>query len=102
MSLVDGRTLVVVDTETTGFDPAQGHELIEVAAITIENGATVSEWSSLIRTRRPIPPGASAIHGITSATTAAAPAPIEVASRLREACGDHPLVFHNAWFDLPF
>ena len=102
MSLVQGRTLVVLDTETTGFDPTQGHELIEVAALTVVEGVARSEWSSLIRTQRPIPPDASAVHGITGAMIATAPPPAEVAAGLREACADHLLVLHNAWFDLPF
>jgi DNA polymerase III subunit epsilon len=102
MPIFSGRTLVVVDTETTGFDPTQGHELVEVARVTIENGAMNGEWSSLIRPSRPIPPDASAVHGITDAMTASAPAASEVAKRLRADCANHPLVFHNAPFDLPF
>jgi DNA polymerase-3 subunit epsilon len=60
------------------------------------------EWSSLVRPGRPIPREASAVHGITNAMTAGAPGPAEIAGRLRERCAAHPLVFHNAEFDLPF
>ncbi|MBI1799588.1 MAG: 3'-5' exonuclease [Candidatus Eisenbacteria bacterium] len=102
MSILSGRVLMVLDTETTGFDPAQGHELIEVARVTIDDGKIGEEWSSLIRPSRPIPPDASAVHGITDAMTASAPAPARIAARLRRDCAGHPLVFHNAPFDLPF
>jgi DNA polymerase-3 subunit epsilon len=102
MSLLDHARLVAVDTETTGLDPAQGHRVIEVATVVIENGALGADWSSLIRSDRPVPPDASAVHGITDAMLAAAPAPAEVARPLREACGAATLVLHNAAFDLPF
>ena len=102
MSLLTGRALVVVDTETTGFDPQHGHELVEVATVTLADGAITAEWSSLVRPGRPIPPEASTIHGITDAMTSSAPAPAEIAVRLRASVAEHFLVFHNACFDLPF
>ena len=102
MALLAGRTLVVVDTETTGFDPVQGHEIIEVASVAIEDGILGREWSSLVRPSRPIPRDATAIHGITEAMTAVAPSAAEAAARLREFCDAHALGFHNVLFDLPF
>lgn len=102
MSLLSGRRVIVLDTETTGFDPAQGHELVEIASVAVEDGALAAEWGSLIRPARPIPPGATAVHGITDAMTAAAPYASQIAPELRCRCADHPLAFHNAEFDLPF
>ena len=105
MPLLAGARLVAVDTETTGFDPSAGHQLIEVACVPITDGALgpASEcWSSLVRPSRPIPAEASRIHGITDALVAAAPGPADIAAELLRACGDAPLVFHNARFDLPF
>jgi DNA polymerase-3 subunit epsilon len=102
MGILSGRKLIVLDTETTGFDPAEGHELVEVASVTVENGVMAEEWSSLIRPARPIPPGATAVHGITDAMTATAPEAGKVAAELRARCADHALAFHNAEFDLPF
>lgn len=102
MGVLAGRRLIVLDTETTGFDPAEGHELVEVAAVTIEGGALAGEWSTLIRPARPIPPGATAVHGITDQMTAVAPDAASVAAQLRALCADHALAFHNAEFDLPF
>ena len=102
MALLTGRTLVVVDIETTGFEPQKGDEVVEVACVVVENGATAGEWSSLVRPSRPIPKDASAIHGITDDMTASAPAAADVAAALRARCGDHFLAFHNAMFDLAF
>ncbi|MGH7741526.1 MAG: 3'-5' exonuclease [Candidatus Eiseniibacteriota bacterium] len=102
MGLLSGRRVMVLDTETTGFDPADGHELVEVASVMVENQAIAEEWSSLIRPARPIPPGATAVHGITDAMTASAPEAASVAAQLRARCADLALAFHNAEFDLPF
>lgn len=102
MPLLSGTRLVAVDTETTGFDPSAGHELVEVACVTIIDGEPGETWSSLVRPTRPIPAEAARIHGITDAMVADAPRPAEVAADLRRACGAAPLVFHNAPFDLPF
>lgn len=102
MPLLSGTRLVAVDTETTGFDPTAGAELIEVACVTIVNGEPGDTWSSLVKPARPIPADAVRVHGITDAMVAGAPGPADVAAELRRACGDAPLVFHNAAFDLPF
>ena len=102
MSLLSGTRLVAVDTETTGFDVSAGHELVEVACVTIAGGVVGETWESLVRPARPIPADAVRIHGITDAMVTGAPAPAEVAAGLARACGEAPLVFHNASFDLPF
>ena len=102
MGLLAGTRLVALDTETTGMSPEGGAALVEVASVVLENGAIGATWSSLVRPGRPIPPDAVRVHGITDAMVADAPEPGAIAGRLRAACGDLPLVFHNAPFDLPF
>lgn len=102
MSLLSGQRVLVVDTETTGLSPADGHTLVEVATVAVDDGAIGEAWSSLVRPGRPIPADASAVHGIDNAMVADAPQPGPVAAELRRRCGDLPLVFHNAPFDLPF
>jgi DNA polymerase III epsilon subunit family exonuclease len=102
MSLLSAGRIVVVDTETTGMSPADGHALVEVATVVLENGAIGETWSSLIRPGRPIPPDAAAVHGITDAMVADAPSPAAVAAELRRRCGEHAVAFHNSPFDLPF
>jgi len=93
---------MVLDTETTGMSPAQGATLVEVASVTLDEGRIGATWSSLVRPGVRIPPDAIRVHGITDAMVADAPEPAAVARTLRPACGDLPLVFHNAPFDLPF
>ncbi|HUK64216.1 MAG TPA: 3'-5' exonuclease, partial [Dongiaceae bacterium] len=73
MPLLSAERVVVVDTETTGMSPAEGHALVEVATVVLENGTIGETWSSLVRPGRPIPPDASAVHGITDAMVAGAP-----------------------------
>ena len=102
MGLLTGARLIAIDTETTGMSPADGAALVEVASVALENGEIAETWSSLVRPGRPIPPDAVRVHGITDAMVADAPEPHAIAGRLRAACGDLPLVFHNAPFDLPF
>lgn len=102
MSLLAGVTVLAVDTETTGMNPADGHRLVEVARVAVVGGALGEEWSTLMNPGRPIPPDATRVHGISDAMVASAPAAAAVGRELREALADHPLVFHNAPFDLPF
>ncbi|MBI5711418.1 MAG: 3'-5' exonuclease [Candidatus Eisenbacteria bacterium] len=102
MSLLHGVRLAVLDTETTGLDPASGHALVEVASVTLEDGVVRDTWATLVRPGRPIPPAAAAVHGITDAMVAQAPEPPPVAAELRRRCGDLPIALHNAAFDLPF
>jgi DNA polymerase-3 subunit epsilon len=100
--LLAGERIVVLDTETTGMSPAQGHVVVEVAAVTLMDGSIADRWSSLVNPGRAIPPDAAAVHGITDAMVANAPGPEAVGRELRARCGDHVLALHNSPFDLPF
>ena len=102
MSLLAGQRLVVLDFETTGWSPDEGHSAVEVARVTLESGEIADSWSSLVGPRRPIAADATRVHGITEEMLSGAPEPPAIARTLRDACGDLPLVFHNASFDLPF
>ena len=102
MSLLSGVTALAVDTETTGMSPAEGHRLVEVARVAVVGGLLGEDWSTLIDPGRAIPPDATRVHGISDAMVAGAPKAAAAGQLLREACGDLPLVFHNAPFDLPF
>jgi len=84
------------------MSPVQGHVLIEIARVAVIDGVIADSWSTLVRPSRPIPPDASAVHGITDAMVAGAPEPAEAARALRAACDGAVLVVHNAPFDLPF
>jgi DNA polymerase III subunit epsilon len=102
MGLFDGARLVAVDTETTGFDPALGHHVIEVACVPIDDGVSGTPWSRLVDPGVDIPAEAVAVHGITNRMVRGAPRAAEVAAELEARCAGRILVFHNAAFDLPF
>jgi DNA polymerase III epsilon subunit family exonuclease len=102
VAILAGVTVLAVDTETTGFNPAEGHRLVELARVAVTDGRLAEEWSALVNPARKIPPDAARIHGIGDAMVEHAPGYREVAGPFRESLGDLPLVFHNAPFDLPF
>lgn len=94
--------MIAIDLETTGWNPADGHVPIEIACVTIERGAIVETWSSLVNPRRPVPAAAREIHGIDDAMLEGAPDSSVVAPVFRKLCADLPLILHNAAFDLGF
>ena len=92
------REYVLIDTETTGFGPAA--QLVEVAAIHIRDGEPVRTFQTLVRPSVSIPWRASQVHGISNAMVRGAPAEADVVRTLRDFIGTHPLVAHNASFDV--
>lgn len=101
MALLGGQRIVVVDVETTGWSAAND-SIVEIACVTIDDGAITETWSSLVQAGRPVPPEATRVHGITDAMLASAPSAPQVARPFRERCGGSTLAIHNASFDLPF
>jgi DNA polymerase-3 subunit epsilon len=94
---------IVLDTETTGLDPRQGHRIIEVAAIEMD-GRKVSErtFHRYINPEREIDEGAAAVHGLTLDRLQDEPKFAEIAPALLEFIKDAELVIHNAPFDIGF
>jgi len=94
---------IVLDTETTGLDPAQGHRVVEIGCVEIMNYIpTGSVYHVLINPERDMPPEAEAIHGHSAASLAGKPKFAEVADAFLEFVGDSKLVIHNAAFDFGF
>jgi DNA polymerase-3 subunit epsilon len=94
---------IVLDTETTGFDPAQGDRIIEVAAVELMNDLpTGRTYRTLVNPLCPIGIGAQRVHGITDEMVATAPLFEEIADDLIAFLGDAPLIIHNAAFDVKF
>lgn len=92
-----------VDVETTGVDSSA--RVVEVAVQVVDLGRVVSCFESLVDPGVPIPPFATAIHGIDDAMVAHQPTLDELAPALAERCGGAVIVAHNASFDrrfLPF
>jgi DNA polymerase-3 subunit epsilon len=93
---------VVVDVETTGLSPRQGHRVIEIGAVAIEEGAVVGEFTSLIDAGVPVPYAVQAIHGITDEMLAGQPTPEQVLLLFDKFIRESVLVAHNAAFDVRF
>src|ERR1700675_3889689 len=94
---------VVIDTETTGLDPGDGHRIVEIAAIELVNHLpTGKAFHKYVNPERDMPEVAQAIHGLSSEFLAPHPIFAGVAAEFLEFIGGDPLVIHNAEFDLGF
>lgn len=94
---------IVLDTETTGFDPKTGDRLIEIGCIEIEDLLpTGRTFHRFVNPERLIPPEAIRVHGITDEKVKDAPKFHEVADDFLAFVGDAPLIAHNANFDRNF
>lgn len=93
---------VVVDVETTGGSPQQGHRVTEVAAVRVSGGRVCDTFSTLVNPERRIPSMITALTGITDSMVRDAPRFGEVAPRLAEALSGRVFVAHNAAFDWRF
>lgn len=94
---------IVLDTETTGFDPKTGDRLIEVGCIEIiDLIPTGRTFHRLVNPERLIPPDAIRVHGITDDKVRDAPRFAEIVQDLMAFIGDAPVIAHNAQFDRNF
>ena len=94
---------IVLDTETTGLDPADGHRIIEIGAIEVINRLpTGRRFHQYINPEREIDASAIRVHGITNEKIADMPFFHEVTDDLLAFMADSPLVAHNARFDINF
>ncbi len=94
---------IVLDTETTGFDPRTGDRLIEVGCIELEDLLpTGRTFHRFVNPERLIPAEAIRVHGITDDKVRDAPKFHEVVDDLLEFVGDAVLIAHNAAFDRNF
>ena len=94
---------IVLDTETTGLDPALGHRVVEIGCVELMNYIpTGNVYHVLINPERDMPPEAEAIHGHSAASLADKPKFAEIADAFLEFVSDAKLVIHNAGFDFGF
>lgn len=94
---------VVLDTETTGLSPLDGHRIIEIGCVELVNHVPTGKvYQCYLNPQRQVPQGALAVHGITDAFLADKPLFADVADALVAFLGDAPLVIHNAEFDIGF
>jgi len=96
---------IVLDTETTGFEPTQGHRMVEIACLEIDDFVpTGRSFHTYIDPCRDMPPDAERVHGLSGAFLRGKPKfeDAEVVDAFLDFVGDLPLIAHNATFDRNF
>jgi DNA polymerase-3 subunit epsilon len=94
---------IVLDTETTGLDPAKGDRLVEIGAVEIVNAiATGAVFHALVNPEREVPEEAFRVHGHSTASLADKPVFAAVVDDFLAFIGEDRLIIHNAEFDLRF
>jgi DNA polymerase-3 subunit epsilon len=94
---------IVLDTETTGLDPASGHRIVEIGCVEMINHIrTGNFFHTYLNPERVIPREAENVHGLSAGFLADKPLFRTVANAFVEFIGDDPLVIHNAGFDMKF
>jgi DNA polymerase-3 subunit epsilon len=94
---------VVLDTETTGLDPGEGHRIVEVACVElVHHVPTGRKFHRYVNPERDMPADALAVHGLTAEFLAQQPLFAAIIDELLEFIGPDPLIIHNAEFDLAF
>jgi len=94
---------IILDTETTGLDPKQGHRIIEVGAVEMINRRlTGNRFHRYLNPQREIDAGAQQVHGISLDFLQDKPLFRDIAGDLLAFTGDAELIIHNAPFDVGF
>src|SRR5439155_26506506 len=88
---------IVLDTETTGLDPFQGHRVIEIGCVELINRIPSGQiFHRYVYPERDVPPEALAVHGLSGEFLKDKPLFAEIVDELVAFIGDAPLVAHNA------
>jgi DNA polymerase-3 subunit epsilon len=94
---------IVLDTETTGLEPAEGHRIIEIGCVELlDRRLTGNTYHQYIQPDRTIDAGAIEVHGITNEQLADKPRFADIAAEFLVFIRDAELVIHNAPFDVGF
>ena len=94
---------IALDTETTGINTADGHRVIEIGCVEIENRRiTGREYHCYLNPEREIDEGAARVHGLTLDKLRDKPLFNEIAEEFLDFIGNSELVIHNAKFDVGF
>ncbi len=94
---------IVLDTETTGFDPKKGDRIVEVGCVELVNLIPTGRiFHRYINPQRDVPKAAVDVHGLTEEFLKDHPTFLYIVDEFLDFIGDDPLVIHNAAFDMKF
>ena len=94
---------IVLDTETTGFEPTEGHRIVEIGAVELFNHMpTGRTYHQYINPKRMMPKEAFEVHGLGDDFLRDKPVFPAIAQAFLDFIADAPLVIHNASFDMKF
>ena len=94
---------IVLDTETTGLDPLQGHRVVEIGAVELFNHIpTGKTYHTFINPQRDVPREAESVHGLSGEFLKDKPVFSQIAGEFLEFIGETVLIIHNASFDVGF
>ncbi len=94
---------IVLDTETTGLDPAKGHRIVEIGCVELLNTIPTGEiFHAYIDPGRDMPDEAFRIHGLSADFLAGKPVFAEVVADFLKFAGNVKIIAHNAEFDMRF
>lgn len=94
---------IVLDTETTGLDPGDGHRIVEIACLELANHMPTGEvFRVYVNPERDMPAEAFKVHGLSEEFLSTHPKFADIAGEFLAFIGDADLVIHNAEFDLKF
>jgi DNA polymerase-3 subunit epsilon len=100
---MQGIREIVLDTETTGLDPRQGHRIVEIGCLELINHVpTERSFHRYINPEVDISEDAVAVHGLTRERLSKEPVFAEIVGEFIDFIGDAPFVIHNAEFDMNF
>ncbi|MEZ5690078.1 MAG: DNA polymerase III subunit epsilon [Rickettsiales bacterium] len=94
---------IVLDTETTGLEPKDGHRLVEIGCVELIDGIRSGEFFHIyLNPERDMPPEAFRVHGLSTEFLISKPVFAEKVDDFLEFIADSKLVIHNAAFDMKF
>ena len=94
---------IVFDTETTGFEPGEGHRIVEIGCVELmDHFPTGNTLQFYLNPERDVPVESVRVHGLTGEFLADKPLFADIAGDFLDFLGDAPLVIHNASFDIKF
>lgn len=94
---------IVLDTETTGLSPDEGHRIVEIGGVELHNHVpTGNTYHQYINPQRDMPEEAFNVHGISSEFLADKPLFADIAQEFLDFVAGAKLVIHNAAFDVRF